>query len=830
MWDNESEHSSGDDFDDDGSPELPLPQDSHAEEKDLVVWILIFIMRLQAKHYIPDVALACLIKFLFVFFSVVGRTSSEVAKIASSFPKSLFELRQKFVLSQKFKKLVVCYKCHSIYNFSECVERCGVSTRSRKCSSREHKNSSRKCDHVLLKTVELSRGNTVLRPFKVYCYRSLASSLQRLLQCQAFVSCIESWRLRQEATATLSDIYDGQLWKDFMYFEDAPFLACPYSLALAMNIDWFQPYKWTESSVGAIYLTVMNLPYHLRFKREFVILAGIIPGPREPKRDVNSYLRPLISELLDLWNGMPMEVIGEDKKRNIRCALICVACDMPASRKTCGFLGHTAKLGCNKCKKVFTGSIGNKNYSGFDRENWESRSNLDHRSCIATISQSRNQTERNQLESELGCRYSVLLDLPYFDPVRMTVIDPMHNLFLGTAKYLIKNVWIQQDILTKSTMMTIQNIIDGMSVPTDLGRIPGKIQSGFDHFTADQFKNWVNLYSIPCLYGILSSDHLENWRYFVLACRILCRRSLTLEQVALADALLLKFCKRTEQLYGPQAITPNMHMHCHLRNCLLDYGPVYSFWCFSYERYNGILGNQPSSNREIEPQLMTRFLRDNSAYSLACPNHFQEDFHVVSLPSPRLVGSLLETTTPDSKNIELPKNYTRVLLDSRDKIPIVDILIKLENCENGHIEVNSIARKYTAIIINKKRLSSHRNQSCVMFEWDKNLLGETRMPTSLTNISGIIRPAKIINFLQVSYKGSASTCSSDLHTILLAHVSWYLTHPDFIVIGKPAQIWCNNNMFEMSGYIPMSLYRSRCVHCVLSHNGENVLVVVPLVE
>ena len=72
-----------------------------------------------------------------------------------------------------------------------------------------------------------------------------------------------------------------------MYFESIPFLAHPYSLAFAMNIDWFQPYKWTESSVGAIYLTVLNLPYHLRFKREFVILVGIILGPREPKRDIN---------------------------------------------------------------------------------------------------------------------------------------------------------------------------------------------------------------------------------------------------------------------------------------------------------------------------------------------------------------------------------------------------------------------------------------------------------------------------------------------------------------------------------------------------------------
>ena len=166
-------------------------------------------------------------------------------------------------------------------------------------------------------------------------------------------------------------------------------------------------------------------------------------------------------------------------------------------------------------------------------------------------------------------------------------------------------------------MTAIQHKIDIMNIPTGLGRSPGKIQSGFDHFTADQFKNWVDLYFIPCLYGIVSSVDLENWRPFVPACRIMCQHSLTTEQVALADALLLKFCKGTEQLYGKQAITPNMHMHTHLRTCLLDYGPVYSFWCFSYERYNGILGNQPTSNREIEPQIMMRFIADNTAYSQA---------------------------------------------------------------------------------------------------------------------------------------------------------------------------------------------------------------------
>ena len=45
--------------------------------------------------------------------------------------------------------------------------------------------------------------------------------------------------------------------------------------------------------------------------------------------------------------------------------------------------------------------------------------------------------------------------------------------------------------------------------------------------------------------------------------------------ILLADALLMQFCKRIERMYGSSVITPNMHLHCHIRQCLEDYGPVY---------------------------------------------------------------------------------------------------------------------------------------------------------------------------------------------------------------------------------------------------------------
>ena len=51
------------------------------------------------------------------------------------------------------------------------------------------------------------------------------------------------------------------------------------NIALMMNVDWFQPFKHSPYSVGVIYLALMNLPHGERYRRENIIVVGIIPGP-----------------------------------------------------------------------------------------------------------------------------------------------------------------------------------------------------------------------------------------------------------------------------------------------------------------------------------------------------------------------------------------------------------------------------------------------------------------------------------------------------------------------------------------------------------------------
>jgi hypothetical protein len=72
---------------------------------------------------------------------------------------------------------------------------------------------------------------------------------------------------------------------------------------------------------------------------------------------------------------------------------------------------------------------------------------------------------------------------------------------------------------------------------------------------------------------------------------ILVNRILKFEDMKEAHVRLVKIIQLIEENYGEGKITPNLHLSLHLYECSFDYGPLYSFWCFSFERMNGFLGN-----------------------------------------------------------------------------------------------------------------------------------------------------------------------------------------------------------------------------------------------
>ncbi len=253
-------------------PDLEIGSSS-SKEHALVSWLAIFLVRLQARYYISDAAIQCLLKFLWVFLAVLGRFNDVAKGISEQLPRSLNGLKRFLGYSDKFQKLVVCSVCNSVYETNNCIERPGV---SKLCAHQEFLKS-RRCGNLLLKTVELASGRKMLYPLKVFCYQSIQERLTDLLAQPHFHGLCEHWRSGRDPN-TLQDIYDGRIWKEFMTVSDKPFLSAPYNFALSLNVDWFQPYELTQCSVGVVYLTFLNLPRCIRYKREYTVLVGIIPA------------------------------------------------------------------------------------------------------------------------------------------------------------------------------------------------------------------------------------------------------------------------------------------------------------------------------------------------------------------------------------------------------------------------------------------------------------------------------------------------------------------------------------------------------------------------
>ena len=206
----------------------------------------------------------------------------------------------------------------------------------------------------------------------------------------------------------------------------------------------------------------------------------------------------------------------------------------------------------SKTNGVYIGD-NKRDYSGYDQENWQERNLSEHRRQAINYTQAQTKSEQKLIESEYGIRYSALLELPYFDPIRFAVVDPMHNLYLGSGKHAIQ-VWIDQGILTKKHFIEIEQIVSKFKTPQNTGRIPLKIASGFSGFTADQWQNWIVNFSPVCLKGILPTNHLRCWLLFVQACRLLCTRIITVEAIDQADKYLLQFCKQFQLLYGSEIL------------------------------------------------------------------------------------------------------------------------------------------------------------------------------------------------------------------------------------------------------------------------------------
>lgn len=198
-------------------------------------------------------------------------------------------------------------------------------------------------------------------------------------------------------------------------------------------------------------------------------------------------------------------------------------------------------LGCSKCYCTFFTGIFGKTYTGFDRDSWVACTNEKHWRDISEIRKALTKTERQWKESEYGCRYSCLLQLPYFDPVRMHILDLMHNLYIGTAK-TITRVWIKQGILRQSDLKRINSRTACIVIRT-MNSLVHCFQQWSTHLPLLQSKWWFGWITILCIVSMSCCLKATiNVGDTVLASQLLSKRCITASKVSIADRFSFKIC------------------------------------------------------------------------------------------------------------------------------------------------------------------------------------------------------------------------------------------------------------------------------------------------
>ncbi|CUA67670.1 Ankyrin and IPT/TIG repeat-containing protein C26H5,05 [Schizosaccharomyces pombe 972h-] [Rhizoctonia solani] len=349
-------------------------------------------------------------------------------------------------------------------------------------------------------------------PILQYTYCPIVEQLKEILSRPGIWKAIDEHRqhLKREGmdSNTLEDIQHGEIWLKLKK-DGELFFGDTNNIGFILMCDWFQPNSRQGApsySTGVISLCIANLPPHLRNRPENKIMVGVIPGPHEPNVDtINNFLEPMVHELLSLWDkGVSIDDPDNNTPRNVCAALVACACDSPAARKLGGFPGTGGTYPCTVCW------CSHKELHIFDRM-FPKRTRHEHKRAAKVYSKLPNKAQRQKFLTKKfedqepgGYRPSILLDLPYWNPEKMVIIDPMHCLFLGLVDWQFHTIWIEMKHLRpEKELAELQKMVQSTLRPRHCGKPPSGLgTSSAGSLTADPLRSLITI-DLPLAIPIL---------------------------------------------------------------------------------------------------------------------------------------------------------------------------------------------------------------------------------------------------------------------------------------------------------------------------------------
>ncbi|XP_004513291.1 uncharacterized protein [Cicer arietinum] len=207
-------------------------------------------------------------------------------------------------------------------------------------------------------------------PAKRIFYFPIIPRLQRLYASTEYAAEMRWHHENKKSSNVLRIPSNGKAWK---HFDDvySDFASDPGNVRLGLCSDGFTPYIQASASpyfCWLVILTPYNLPPEMCMTKPKLFLTCLIPGPYNPKQNIDVYLQPLIDDLQRLWsNGILTYDISTKQNFIMKACLMWTINDFPAYGMLSGW-GTQGKLACPHCMddtKAFTLKYGGKN-SWFD--------------------------------------------------------------------------------------------------------------------------------------------------------------------------------------------------------------------------------------------------------------------------------------------------------------------------------------------------------------------------------------------------------------------------------------------------------------------------------
>ena len=531
----------------------------------------------------------------------------------------------------------------------------------------------------------LSFGRKKRVAYKKIPFLAPSKWIELFFQNEEFLTLIKQ-RPEPSADGSLHDLWDGRILRVFLkdpMNNNRSLLEDKRNLALLLYLDFFNPFTRAIHSSGVLCMTVLNLPRSVRYQKKWAMLIGIIPGPEEAQCHINSYLKPVVNDLLSLYEGIDIRVSGRHSEQfTSRAVLLPVLGDIPASRKISQFLSYKANKPCDKCHKTAKrepGTVGASGRMSFVTEKMpRKRTDREVRDAMAKYQKATSKHAADSLAKVSGVRYSELSRLPYFDMVENFLVDPMHNLFLGLVEDVGNAIIIgDEKFISADGRDVFQERMNSMRLPYDVGRLPKTMlqkRSGRG-ITAQQWKNFIITFARVCLWKGVGKDAYRMVSTLAEACEIVLRNPLDQNDITHLENLLQQHHRLYAKIFGEYSVSVNYHMVLHLPEQILNWGPPTAWWCFPYERIIGELIDTLTSGKSVEEQIFSHSFLQHCIDHLPLPVIPETITHLPETPSDSIPENLhfnqLGRDAEDFFNAKVSSRFS--LLSAGDLFVVVEM-------------------------------------------------------------------------------------------------------------------------------------------------------------